>query len=105
MLFTAYGFSISWSCANLIIGLVCGLVLHYNTIESKPIKHMINAGTIIISCVIGLLLTKTIIECNLYEIPFEVKIVKNLVAFASDTALMLAGYFVLVPIANKLIRK
>ena len=34
---------------------------------------------------------KTGIECYLYHIPFAIKIVKNAVAFAVDTATMLIG--------------
>lgn len=100
-LFSSYGVSISWISANLIIGLVTGVVLHYVKIKNKGLKIAVDLTAIVVSCAIGLLLTKTIIECNLYQIPFEVKIVKNLVAFGSDTAMMIIGYFTLMMIYKR----
>lgn len=85
ILFTAYGFSISWCAANLAIGLICGAILHrkdYTWI--KPIA-------IIIGTAVGMLLVKTVIECYLYAIPFAVKIMKNSVAFAADAITMILG--------------
>ena len=105
LFFSAYGVSISWITANAIIGLVVGLILHYVKVKKTPIKITIDLTAIIISAVIGLLLVKTVIECNLYELPFDVKIVKNAVAFGSDTTLMLVGYLVMLPIVNKLMKK
>lgn len=101
LFFSSYGVSISWISANAIIGLVCGLVLHYFKTNKLGLKAFMDITTIIVSCSIGLLLVKTIIECNLYQIPFEVKIVKNAVAFGSDTALMLVGYAIFLPIVVK----
>lgn len=103
--FSSYGVSISWISANLIIGLVTGIVLHYVKIKNKGLKIGIDITAIVISCAIGLLLTKTVIECNLYQIPFEVKIVKNLVAFGSDTTLMIVGYFSLLPVYKRIVEK
>ena len=49
---------------------------------------------IVIFVGIAMLGAKTIIECNLYGIPFEVKIVKNLVAFGIDSITMVIGLFI-----------
>ena len=103
--FSSYGVSISWISANLIIGLITGLVLHYVTAKNKGLKIGIDLTAIVLSCAIGLLLTKTIIECNLYNIPFEVKIVKNAVAFGVDVGAMIVGYFTLVPLYKRIVDK
>ena len=95
LLFSPYGFSISWFVGNFIIGLGCGYIFKKTDITWK---HII---AIIIFVAIGILITKTIIECNLYNIPFEVKIVKNVVAFAIDTITMIIGVFT----AKRLIKR
>ena len=97
-LFTAYGFSISWAMANLFIGLACGTVFQLTkNMDKKWLKYVINISSIVISVAIAMLLIKTIIECKLYAIPFEVKIVKNLVAFGVDTASCFIGYLLIIP--------
>jgi len=88
ILFSPYGFSISWFVANLIIGLGCGCVF----IHTKDTWKRIVA--IIIFVAIAMLGAKTFIECNLYGIPFEVKIIKNLVAFGIDSFTMIIGLFI-----------
>lgn len=40
---------------------------------------------------------KTVIECVLYSIPVEVKIVTNMVAFIADTITSLVGFCCLLP--------
>lgn len=104
LLLSNYGFSISWTSANVIIGLITGLMISHNHIKHKILKHALNIGVMTISCAIGLLLVKTVIECNLYDIPFEVKIVKNAVAFGADLTCMIIGYFALLPIVLKIER-
>lgn len=85
ILFSPYGFSISWFIANLIIGLGCGITF-------KKTKNIwIRIVAIIGFVAIGMLGAKTGIECYLYHIPFAVKIVKNAVAFGIDTLTMLIG--------------
>ena len=86
ILFSAYGFSISWAVANAIIGIGCGLVF------MKTRRIWAQAAAVVVFCAIGLLFAKTIIECNLYNIPFAVKIPKNAVAFGVDTFVMLLGF-------------
>lgn len=85
LIFSPYGFSISWFVANLIIGLGCGLVFKYSK------KIWIRIIAIIGFTAIGMLGAKTGIECYLYNIPFAVKIVKNLVAFGIDAGVMIFG--------------
>ena len=88
ILFSPYGFSISWFIANLIIGLGCGYVFKKtNNIWKQIIAILIFVG-------IGMLGVKTGIECYLYHIPFAVKIVKNLVAFGIDSLTMIIGLYI-----------
>ena len=85
ILFSAYGFSISWCAANLVIGLVCGFTFGH----IKPI--WLKAAVIIVAVAFGMLVVKTAIECPLYGIPLAVKLPKNAVAFGADTITMLFG--------------
>ena len=85
ILFSPYGFSVSWFMANLIIGLGCGYVFSRTEVIWKRIF------AIIIFVAIGMLSIKTGIECYLYNIPFAVKIVKNAVAFLIDSIVMIIG--------------
>ena len=85
ILFSAYGFSISWAVANAIIGIGCGFAFR------RSGKIWLRAVCILIFAAIGLLVAKTGIECALYAIPLVVKIPKNAVAFALDTAVMCVG--------------
>lgn len=86
IVFSAYGFSISWACANLAVGLICAAVLY-----NKNIHIILKAITIIAGCAVGMLLIKTVIECNLYNIPLAVKLPKNAVAFGTDAVVMILG--------------
>jgi len=85
ILFSPYGFSISWFVANLIVGFGCGLVFKHTK------KVWVRIAAIILFVGIGMLGAKTGIECYLYHIPFAVKIIKNLVAFGVDSLVMIIG--------------
>lgn len=87
LLFSAYGFSISWVVANTIIGLGCGLCF------TKTKKTWLKIIFTVIFAAIGLLGAKTLIECYLYSIPLLVKLPKNIVAFVTDTIVMVFGIF------------
>ena len=87
ILFSPYGFSISWFIANLIVGLGCGYIFSKTQVSWKRII------AVIVFMAIAMLGVKTFIECNLYGIPFEVKIVKNAVAFGIDSLTMIIGIF------------
>lgn len=88
ILFSAYGFSVSWAIANLIIGVCCGLAF---TVEKKM---WLRITVIILSAAAGVLVAKTLIECYLYSIPFAVKITKNAVAFGVDATAMIIGLLI-----------
>jgi uncharacterized membrane protein len=99
MMFSPYGFSISWFVANLIIGLGCGFVfMNTKTIWKRAIAIILFVG-------IGMLGAKTGIECYLYHIPFAVKIIKNLVAFGVDSLVMLIGLGVVKPVEDRYLKR
>ena len=85
ILFSAYGFSVSWVVANAVIGIGCGFTF------AMTDKIGWRVLTIILSSALGLLGFKTVIECSLYAIPYLVKIPKNVVAFAVDSVVMIVG--------------
>ena len=95
ILFSAYGFSISWVAANLVIGLICGFTLN----KVKPWAQYI---IVIIAVAIGMIVVKTAIECPMYGIPLAVKIPKNLVAFGADAVTMILGLGFYQIIKNKI---
>ena len=94
ILFSPYGFSISWFIANLIIGLGCGITF------KKTGNIWIRVVAIIGFVAIGMLGAKTGIECYLYHIPFAIKIVKNFVAFGIDALVMIIG----LNISNRVVK-
>ena len=85
IIFSPYGFSIGWFFANLIIGFGCGIIF------KKTENIWLRIIAIIIFVAIGMLGVKTSIECFLYHIPFNIKIVKSFVAFVADSFTMIAG--------------
>ena len=56
-------------------------------------KKWVHIITTILAVFIGIAFIKTVVECNLYAIPFEIKFPKNTVAFIADTIPMLIGLF------------
>ena len=93
VLFSAYGFSISWFAANTVIGLLCGgayLKFH----KAKTSHLIVKMVMTLVFVFLGVGLLKTGIECKLYGIPFEVKIVKNIVATFIDTFAMWIGLWI-----------
>lgn len=95
MIFAAHGFSISWAVANLVIGICCGYAF------TRFDKLWMQITAILLSCAIGLIGAKTLIECMFFSVPIEVRIPRNAIACAADAAAMLIGLW----IAPKLHRK
>lgn len=85
ILFSAYGFSLSWAVANAIIGVGCGLLY------SRSEKFLWRSIVTVIFAALGIIVAKTAIECYLYSIPLTVKIPKNAIAFAADATTMIFG--------------
>lgn len=82
---------IGWMVGQLFIGISCGIIL--NKIKNMQINSyfLISLVTIIVSIFVGIGLVKTIIECNLYEIPFAIKFTKNCIACVADIIPMMLG--------------
>ena len=85
ILFSAYGFSIGWAIGNLVIGTICAILF------AKNKKKLINYIGIGIAVLIGIVVVKTAIECQLYSIPILVKLPKSILAFCLDTITMEFG--------------
>lgn len=89
LLFSAYGFSISWAVGNLVVGLFFAWFISKS--DYNQFRYMFGA---LVACVLGILLVKTGIECRLYNIPTVVKVPKNLVACLVDTITMCIGILI-----------
>lgn len=89
ILFSAYGFSISWAVGNLIVGLIFAWGLKGTS--RKPVICMFFAA---FACLCGIGIAKTYIESYLYAIPLAIKFPKNLVATAVDTLTMWIGILI-----------
>jgi len=93
ILFSAYGFSISWCIMNLTIGIICCVVAEIlckaKGLSSKS-KGVITLIWVVLAVIIGAFL-KGGIECILYSIPFAVKLPKILMAILLDSAMMIVG--------------
>jgi hypothetical protein len=99
ILFSAYGFSISWFIANVIIGILCG-----TTYMAFKEKHFVwRMFFTLIAVLLGVGVFKTGIECYLYNIPLAVKLPKNIVATIIDTIAMWIGLWI-YPMIKKNIR-
>jgi uncharacterized membrane protein len=85
MLFTSYGFSISWAVANTIIGIGCGLTFR------KARSFWSRAAFIVLFTMVGMVGAKTAIECALYNIPLLAKLPKSVSAFFVDSVALIAG--------------
>lgn len=99
VLFSAYGFSISWVLANLTIGLICGTILHKDNIA------WVKTVVIVAGVAVGMLVVKTGVECVLYGIPLAVKFPKNAVAFGADAVTMIAGLGLYEIVKKRLVLK
>ena len=82
---------IGWMLGQTFIGMTCGTAYILINHDVNIKFHIITIIITIISIFIGIGIIKTIVECYLYSIPFEVKIIKNLVAALSDVIPMLIG--------------
>lgn len=80
-----------WLIGNILIGIICGLSYE----RDKTIKNMVIS---ILMVIIGIFGMKTVVECVMYDISFEIKMVSNGIAALTDAIVMCIG----VLIAQKL---
>lgn len=86
---------IGWMLGQVLIGIICGL-------SYRKVKNMwANIGITILAVFLGVAVIKTIVECNLYNIPLVVKFPKNTIAFIADTIPMIIGYLIATKTAIK----
>lgn len=87
--------SIGWMFGQLVIGLICGFMLKIaDRYKQKSIKVLSNVALVTASVFLGIGFVKTIVECNLYSIPYEIKFAKNTIAAIADVIPMLLGIYV-----------
>lgn len=89
ILFSAYGFSISWAIGNLIVGLL--FAYGVSRIDYNAKVYMSFA---MVACLLGIGIVKTFIESYLYAIPLAIKFPKNLVATMVDSFTMWIGILI-----------
>lgn len=89
ILFSAYGFSISWAAGNLIVGLL--FAYGVSRVDYNIKFYM---GFAMFACLVGIGIVKTCIECYLYAIPIVIKFPKNLVATMIDSFAMWIGILI-----------
>lgn len=77
-------FPIGWLLGNILIGILCGGDYRHG-------RTARNVFVSIYSVLLGILVVKTVVECSLYDIPYMVKIPKNLVAATMDAVVMSFG--------------
>lgn len=96
-LITSGWFPPGWLIGNVLIGVICGLSYEHD----KPIKNMVIS---IFMVIIGIFWIKTVVECTMYNIPYEVKTVSNGVAAITDSIVMCIGVFIApkIPINQEL---
>ena len=89
ILFSAYGFSISWATGNLIVGLLFAYGVSKTDYNAK-----LYMGFAMLACFVGIGIVKTFIESYLYAIPLAIKFPKNLVATIVDSFTMWIGILI-----------
>lgn len=86
---------IGWMLGQLVIGMICGFMLkRVDRYNQKSIKVLAIAALVTASVFLGIGFVKTIVECKLYSIPYEIKYAKNAVAATADVIPMLLGIYV-----------
>lgn len=89
-------FPVGWIAAQIATGLITAAFvgLAYQINLNKPCKIFVSCLGALVGLALGLVVVKTAVECAMFKIPVEVKIVKNAVAFAADSVPMLIGVLI-----------
>lgn len=82
---------VGWMIGQTFIGIICGFWYKYSNDKFPKHKMMTRVIITIVAVFLGIAFIKTLIECYLYSIPFEVKFVKNYIAFIADSIPMIFG--------------
>lgn len=97
-LLTSGWFPPGWMLGNILIGTICGFLYRKGKLISNV---LISAGAVIL----GVWLVKTVVECNLYKIPYGVKFVSNGIASIADAIVMCIGVFVATKLSKVIEKK
>ena len=95
-------FPIGWIIGQCIIGAICGITYQILKDKRPIIKYIVGGIITVISIFIGVAIVKSLIECSLYNIPWEVKLPKNIIAFIADTIPMIIGMCIGFKLNNKI---
>ena len=91
-----------WAAGNVLIGILLGQEMKMINGHITTWKQIILlSGLMLLSCGLGILGVKSLVECLLYAQPMIVRMVKNSYAFAADTFVM----WIAVPIYLLIRRK
>lgn len=94
---TSGWFPPGWIVGNVAIGLICGSVFSKTkryTGKNANVKVIIlEIVTVIVSVFFGIEFIKTFIECALYGMPIQVKLISNGIAAITDSIVMCIGVF------------
>ena len=86
--FVGSAFPPGWVLGQIFIGVFCGLLL------KKTDKMWLKSVITVVAVFIGIGVIKTVVEVWLFQIPFEVKVIRNLVAFVADAIPMVIGVII-----------
>lgn len=96
---------IGWAVGQLAIGLICGIAFkRIVKLKNVILRYITYIIIISLAALVGVGLIKTVIECGLYSIPFQIKFAKNCIATVADIPPMIIGVIV-AEIINKRIGK
>lgn len=85
---------IGWMAGQTFIGIFCGAWYKFSNGRPNAYKILARIVATALGVFIGIGLIKTVIECGLYSISFEIKFAKNMIAFVADTVPMILGVFI-----------
>ena len=86
--FVGSAFPPGWVLGQIFIGVFCGLLL------KKTDKLWLKSLITVVAVFIGIGVIKTAVEVWLFQIPFEVKVIRNLIAFVADAIPMVIGVII-----------
>lgn len=91
-----------WLVANLYIGMFCGWIFGPKNHGYSGKPRIVHYMAVIGSVLLGVGVFKTLIECQLYGIPLEVKAPKNVFAAVIDMVTMCVGLYIAPMIEHRI---
>ena len=84
-------FPVGWIAAQIATGIIIAAAIKISKKYGMKQQVVIACTFSVIGLAVGIIGCKTLIECAIFKIPFEVKIVKNFIAFSSDIVPLIIG--------------